>query len=239
MFDAEGSSAGWPVGYIPYRCTPMENSMRNAPRSGGSVFCAPPGGPDSLTDALPSASARLEPAYRWWRRAHWVPSQLGGRDDITYIFSSCVATPTDPDPQNLHPPPEPPLEDDSVPAEARLVLFGFDPTPATAHLRARPAGWRVGGALRIIAGSFVVAPVVGIVPPHAPWVVGALAGGAVLARRRWTEHFTLERLDGTCPKCGRGVAARPGRLRTPHPVPCDVCHHEARLEIEVGALPSA
>jgi len=168
-----------------------------------------------------------------------VPSQLGGRDDITYIFSSHAATPINPDAKSVHPDPPPHIEDDSVQADAHLVLFGFEPTPATAHLRARPRGWRVGGALRIMAGSLVVAPVVGILPPHAPWVVGALAGGAVLARRRWTERFTLERLDGTCPKCGQGVDARPGRLRTPHPVPCDGCHHEARLELADGALASA
>jgi hypothetical protein len=139
----------------------------------------------------------------------------------------------------VHPDPQPPSEADPVPAEARLVLFGFDATPAIAHLRVRARGWRVGGALKIMAGSLVVAPVVGIVPPHAPWVVGALASGAVLARRRWTERYTLEGLDGVCPKCGHGVDARPGRLRTPHPVPCDGCRHEARLELVEGALASA
>jgi hypothetical protein len=60
--------------------------------------------------------------------------------------------------------------------------------------------------------------------------------GAFLARRRWIERFTLEHVEGTCPKCGGALAVKPGRLRTPHPVSCEGCHHESSLAIGPGAL---
>jgi hypothetical protein len=120
-------------------------------------------------------------------------------------------------------------------AEATLVLFGFESTPATAYLLPRPRSWRMGGALRIVAASLLVAPVVGLIPPHAPWVVGALGGGLFLARRRWRERFTVDGVEGTCPKCGARVVSGRGRLRNPHPVPCEGCHHESRLEVGIEA----
>jgi hypothetical protein len=117
-----------------------------------------------------------------------------------------------------------------------IVLFGFEPAEAVVRLRFRPKSWRLGGAVRFVAGSLVVAPAVGLVPPHAPWIVGALAGGVILARRRWNERFTLEHVEGFCPRCRGPIRVRPGRLRTPHPVPCEGCHHEASLELPADIL---
>lgn len=125
---------------------------------------------------------------------------------------------------------------DTFRTEAEAVLFGFDPTPAAATLRARARAWRVGGAARSVGIALLVAPAVAVVPPHAPWVIGALATGGILARRRWTELFTLVSIEGTCPKCGAGLAVKPGRLRSPHPLPCEGCHHESTLRIPAGVL---
>lgn len=116
------------------------------------------------------------------------------------------------------------------------MLFGYEPTPARVRLRPRPRSWRLGGALRRAAAGVLVAPLVGLVPPHAPWAVGALAGGAVLARRRWNERYTVEDVDATCPRCGGALHARRGRLRMPHPVPCEACHHECALAL-AGDVP--
>ena len=121
-------------------------------------------------------------------------------------------------------------------APGRAILFGYDPTPAEARLLRRSLGWRAGGAARTMLLFLVVAPVVAIVPPHAPWVIGALLTGIILARRRWQEEITLQALDGTCPKCGTTLAVRPGRLRAPHPLPCEACHHESSLRIAPADL---
>lgn len=125
-----------------------------------------------------------------------------------------------------------------VEVPGRVTLFGFDPRPATAALRPRPRSWRLAGTLRIGAATLVVAPIVGILPPHAPWALGALGAGIFLGRRRWNHRLTLESLDAECPKCGAHLTVRPGQLKNPHMVPCEGCHHEATLELSPEALGS-
>ena len=86
-------------------------------------------------------------------------------------------------------------------------------------------------------GIFVViAPFVAIVPPHAPWGIGALAAGAIFARRRMIERFTLISLEGTCPKCEHPLRVKRARLRIPHPLTCEGCHHQASLKVPAEAL---
>lgn len=130
----------------------------------------------------------------------------------------------------------PPSPHDTFETEARLTLFGFDDTPATVRIRPRSRAWRLGGAIRAQAIGLVLAPMVGLVPPHAPWALGALGGGFFLARRRWKHHFTVEAVSGRCPKCGAQVASGKGMLRTPHPVSCDGCHNEASLHVDPAVL---
>lgn len=103
-------------------------------------------------------------------------------------------------------------------------------------IRPRPRSWRIGGALRTVGIAALIAPAVAVVPPHAPWVIGALATGGILARRRLDERFTLIGVRGKCPKCGGVLEVKPGRLRDPHPLPCEACHHESRLELPDGVL---
>jgi len=124
----------------------------------------------------------------------------------------------------------------SLEVGGRISLFGYDPTPATLRLRPRSRSWRVGGSVRTMALALLAAPVVGLIPPHAPWVLGALAGGGFLARRRWTERFTVLEVEGTCPRCGEPVKATRGRLRSPHPVLCESCHYEASVDVPPEAL---
>jgi MYXO-CTERM domain-containing protein len=123
--------------------------------------------------------------------------------------------------------------------EARAVLFGFDASPVSLEVLPRSRRWRVVGAARALAVSLVVAPVVAVVPPHAPWAIGALAVGGYFARRRWTETHTLAGVDGACPKCGQPFRAKPSRLRRPHPLECEGCHHTSELRIPDGALSTA
>lgn len=118
----------------------------------------------------------------------------------------------------------------------RLNLFGHDPTPATVRVLRRSRRWRTVRALKVAGIGVVAAPVLALVPPHAPWALGALIGSLFLARRRLLETHTLVGLEGSCPHCGEAVTLEaPARLRLPHPVSCEACHHEVTLRVE-GAL---
>lgn len=120
--------------------------------------------------------------------------------------------------------------------EGEALVFGFPATAVELSVRRRSASWRVGGAVRTLAIFLVAAPLAAIVPPHAPWAIGALATGGILARRRWRERFTLEGVDGPCPKCGAPLSVKAGRLRLPHPVACESCHHQSALRIPAECL---
>lgn len=121
-------------------------------------------------------------------------------------------------------------------ADARVVLFGHEPSSAQARIRPRGRSWRLGGAVRTFALSMIVAPVVGLIPPHAPWAIGALMVGGLLARRRWSERFTLEHVRSRCPRCEEPLSVKPARLRDPHPISCEGCHHQGYLEVPPNVL---
>ncbi len=121
-------------------------------------------------------------------------------------------------------------------AGAQATLFGFEPVHVRVRVTARSSAWRVGGAVRTMAVFALVAPLAAIVPPHAVWPIGALVTGAALARRRWIERFTLQTIDGACPRCGHALHVKPARLRVPHPLPCDGCHHEVTLRLPADLL---
>ncbi|MFQ5537264.1 MAG: hypothetical protein ACE5GJ_07400 [Gemmatimonadota bacterium] len=108
-------------------------------------------------------------------------------------------------------------------------MFGFPPAPAVVFLLPRTPRWRALGAAQRLGMALLLAPLAGLVPPHAPWILGVLGVGGVLARRRWTEHFTLLALEADCPSCGAPLHVPPGRLRSPHTLSCDACHHEGTL----------
>lgn len=117
--------------------------------------------------------------------------------------------------------------------QARVTLFGFDGVHASARVEARSAGWRARRATLALAAGLVAAPVVGLVPPHAPWALGALGIGLLTARRRWAEEHTLHTLEGACPRCGQRVSiSRPVRLLRPHPISCASCQHELAIFID-------
>lgn len=120
---------------------------------------------------------------------------------------------------------------DRLSIRGEALVFGFPSTPAQLFVRLRALGWRAGGAARTLAIFLVIAPLVAVVPPHAPWALGALATGIILARRRWMERATLERVEASCPKCGEALSVKPGRLHLPHPVTCEHCHHQAALRV--------
>jgi hypothetical protein len=120
--------------------------------------------------------------------------------------------------------------------DGRAVLFGYDPAPVRADVEPRPRGWRLSGAAWALGLSLLVAPIVAVLPPHAPWAIGALAAGAFFARRRWQETHTLMSVEGGCPRCGEAFSVKPSRLERPHPLECDGCHHTSALTLPEEAL---
>ncbi len=120
-----------------------------------------------------------------------------------------------------------------------LTLFGFQPQPAEVEVIPRSVAWRGSRAAAFLGTGLVLAPAVGVVPPHAPWALGALAFGGFFGLRKWRERFTLLALRGFCPKCGGGLKLRKGTpIRPILSVPCEGCHHDSRLKVQ-GLGPSA
>lgn len=84
----------------------------------------------------------------------------------------------------------------------------------------------------------VATPLVALVPPHAPWAIGAVVVSLLLARRAYGERITLVDLDGRCPRCGTTIEVdSPSGLRDPHPLSCEGCNHEPSLRLS-DAVPT-
>lgn len=124
----------------------------------------------------------------------------------------------------------------SFSAEAEATLFGFESTASDVTILPRSRGWRVGGAVGTFFGVVAIASPLVVFPPHAVWLLGGLGTGAFLARRRYVERFTLLSAKGECPKCGHAFSLKRMRLQTPHPLPCEGCHHESTLRLPEGLL---
>ena len=120
--------------------------------------------------------------------------------------------------------------------DAQVTLFGFTPTPIVVTILPRSRRWRVTNALAtFLVTVSLTAPLV-IFPPHAVWLLGGLGVGTFLAHRRYIERFTLMSATGQCPKCEHTLSLSKMRLRSPHPLPCDLCHHESVLSLPRGTL---
>ena len=132
--------------------------------------------------------------------------------------------------------PDPPLEGSQPPLrrlKGTLTLFGFPSREARLDVLERSGAWRGTRAILFGGGGVLLAVTVSIIPPHAPRVVAALGSGGFFALRKWRERFTVLALLASCPKCGGGMALRPGTpLRPVLSVPCEGCHHDSRLTVE-------
>lgn len=123
-------------------------------------------------------------------------------------------------------------------ARGSFVLFGHEPRAATVSLVERDRAWRVRRAALYMGLGLALAPVVVLFPPHVPWLLGALGGGAFLAWRTLQGRYAMMAVEGGCPRCQAPVEVRPGtRLRSPHPLHCPACHHEFVLHVAPADLP--
>ena len=128
-------------------------------------------------------------------------------------------------------------EEETIAAAGRIGLFGFEPVAASVTLFPRSLSWRTRRAVLFGVLGVAIAPVVALLPPHAVWLIGAVATGAYLAWRSFNTRYSVVALDGRCPKCNASLTLKAGiRLREPHPISCQDCSHELALTIDPGQL---
>lgn len=120
---------------------------------------------------------------------------------------------------------------ENVQLTGQVEAFGFAPTEATIDAISRPASWRVTRALLALGIGIGVAPVAAIVPPHIPWAAGSVIAGAIIARRRATEHFTLRTFTAACPRCAGWLSTEPGRLAATRSLQCKGCGLDSILHV--------
>lgn len=123
--------------------------------------------------------------------------------------------------------------DVASPPVAQLRLRGHEPAPARVDLVRRTRKTRLTKTLVVLLGSWVVAPILFFIPPHVPWVLGALVAGGYFAYRQWTGEFEVNSFAGACPRCGAELTIPPGtRIGLPHRINCYSCHHESSLVVD-------
>lgn len=140
-----------------------------------------------------------------------------------------------PTPERIHDPAEArPGMPRPVPAEAHV--FGHPPTTVVLEVIPRSTRWRRGRALRWFLLGAVLAPLLAILPPHAPWGVAAAMTGVVLGVRRWRESYTLVGIEGPCPRCGQALESEGATpLSFPHAVGCPACGNLVTLQADLPA----
>ena len=117
-------------------------------------------------------------------------------------------------------------------ASARLTLRGHEARPATLDVEYRAPRTRATRAALALAGCWLLAPIVFLLPPHLPWAIAAVLAGLYFSYRQWTGEYQVHRFEGSCPRCGAELPLPPGsRIRLPHPMVCYQCHHEPVLEV--------
>ncbi len=113
-----------------------------------------------------------------------------------------------------------------------VSLFGFPSAEAHLEVLVRGPWWRVIRAGAYWGGGLLLAPLAGMIPPHAPWALGVLGVGGLLGLRKWRERFTVQSLRTDCPRCGGKISLPAGTpLRPEMSVSCEGCRHDPRLTV--------
>lgn len=120
-----------------------------------------------------------------------------------------------------------------------LRIFGYDPTEVRLKVIPRSTRWRgVRAAAWILGGTLVGVPLA-VLPPHALWPLAGLGGGGFMAWRKWSERYTLEELEGRCPRCDHEIVeSGPTRLRISGSVDCPNCNNSSTLDLSETDLPT-
>lgn len=117
-------------------------------------------------------------------------------------------------------------------AEALVTLRAHRPAPAHVELIRRPLPGRLVRTLLCLVCCWGALPFVIWIPPHYPWGLLALIGGAYLAQQQWRGRYRVGYFAGLCPRCGSAVSLGVDRcISLPHTLTCFSCHFEPRLEV--------
>ena len=126
--------------------------------------------------------------------------------------------------------------DVAVFTEAFVTLRAHPTAPARVELVRRPLAARLSRALAALLCCWGVVPLIAWIPPHYPWVVLCLVGGAWLASRQWAGQYRVSYFAGLCPRCGAPVSMGIDRnISLPHTLTCFRCHFEPVLEVRFVA----
>lgn len=123
--------------------------------------------------------------------------------------------------------------EDTIRLEGQARIFGQRPTPATVTVRNRPEGQRILRTALALLATLIVTPAAFLVPPHAPWGIGALIGGLLVTRRQWAHTRSVLDLEAICPECGNPLSVATGsRLASPHPLSCESCQRGVTIHVD-------
>lgn len=121
---------------------------------------------------------------------------------------------------------------DRASRDARLTLFGSPTRAAVVDVTPRPRHQRMVRALATLGVTILLAALVGIIPPHVPWILGVLALGAWRTRGEWKGEYALHAFAGPCPRCGEPLRLEEKFITPPLAVPCYSCHAQPQLQLE-------
>lgn len=115
---------------------------------------------------------------------------------------------------------------------AVVKLRAYGPAPARVELVERTRTRRIGLALLYLGLCWGAVPLLLWIPPHYPWVAGAIAAGVFLCHREWTGRYGVVAFAGICPRCSAPLSMGVDRLISlPHTLTCYHCHFEPTLEV--------
>jgi hypothetical protein len=111
-----------------------------------------------------------------------------------------------------------------------MILRAYPPAPARVGLLYRPVPLRLLRAGLVLALLWIPAPISFVVPPHYPWPVLLVGGGAWFAYRI-TRPFQVRWFIGMCPRCGRELQLPRGTpIDLPFAIACCHCHFQSVLQ---------
>src|SRR5690606_24817839 len=116
--------------------------------------------------------------------------------------------------------------------DARIGSTGVYATPAELVAFHRTRSERAMRTLLTTAGICVATPLGFLIPPHLEPAAVVLLLGLYVIRRAWVAEWDVERMSGTCPRCGSVLELKRGTvLYIPHTMHCTRCRSELWLEI--------
>jgi hypothetical protein len=116
---------------------------------------------------------------------------------------------------------------------ARIGGLGVYATPARLRAWQRTRSERVTLTAMTLVGSWLLAPLAFLIPPHLESGVIAILLGLYFSRRAWVGEWRVDEMAGSCPACDAAIEVKSGTmLYLPHTLYCGGCRAELWLELE-------